>query len=42
MTGTISHSQKMKIIELLGDWEEPERTSKTMEIRIGSESSSLT
>jgi hypothetical protein len=42
MTGTISQSQKMKIIELLGDWEEPERTSKTMEIRIGSEPSSLT
>jgi hypothetical protein len=36
MTGTISQSQKMKIIELLGDWEEPERTSKTMKIRIGS------
>jgi hypothetical protein len=42
ITGTISQLQKMKIIELLGDWEEPERTSKTTQIRIGSELSYLT
>jgi hypothetical protein len=42
ITGTISQSQKMKIIELLGEWEEPERTSKTMQIRITSELSYLT
>lgn len=30
ITGSLSQSQKMKIIDLLGDWEEPERTSKRM------------
>jgi hypothetical protein len=42
MTGTISQSQKMKIIELLGDWEEPERTFETMKIGTGSDSAHLT
>jgi hypothetical protein len=33
MTGTICQSQKMKIIELLGDWEEPEKEKVGSNVR---------
>ncbi len=34
ITGTVSQSQKMKIIDLLGDWEEPEKERIGSNVRL--------